>query len=1470
MSGEKATTSCNKFQANVFNTSKCQNCFKSRELHLLGDRDVEQAKPIYCSWLCLAPVGTDFDNPVQRSRKWQRRFFVLYEHGSLSYALDQQPSTLPQGTVSMSLCTDISDAESRTGQRNALCIKTPEQEIFIRGDNKEIINGWREQLSAYLRTNKHSQKKKRKVEPIANQEPSPAKMAATDLSFAPTEGASEGTPVRTSTDPQGPEWIPAGSGPPSSSAFDSVVGSSGQIQGEDRRSAEPVTRKERVGGAAVPRQGRMETRTSKREKLPSCADVVQTEAPPPQRRAKSLDRRTSDTVMTPDLLNFKKGWMVKLEENDQWKKYWFVLSADSLRYYRDPLAEEASDLEGEIDLAKCYSVSEYQVQRNYGFQIHTLRGVFTLSAMTAGIRENWIQVLMKNVHPANAPDVASLPGPPEVLPKPDVTQDSDVITDRRPPAKPRSLKEERQDGNHTAFDWAEFRPQAKLTAEAERQETGPPRSLELDYQERRRRREERRQRYERELLISFGREESGEKVSDGTERALSPKSQRRVEEEIEECWKQVERTVFRAERTLPLNSEARDTAEVEDLKIQLAESERLRLQLEAELTSHRLSQQQMVPPLRSEADFCSENTSKTSVNDLKDSQQTSTEQRLIGEDVTDALPLNSSSSAPRLPNVCLQHLEDFFPETEVSSALDGRHELCLTDGPELNFDAWNGLGREDCQRLSSSDTKTNNGELFTPENPAGKDGRSLTDVAPDLLLVKTLSKELELLSHQNAALHQHNQEVLNQLTEADREIERLKAELSSRYTEPHHLPEVEQQEKMRLEDLEKELSLRNQELLEAQMLIMSLRESEALTQLKNLTGSEGSEDENKNNTEKTDGYLLRCFEATEAKLTELERQLEESRLSCRELQQKNAELEEAGSLCSESLEKKLCEECERRLNGEGENRTVSSEDRTVSSEEKIRKVIQGMLLRQRVLGKLLGVIEGLGCEKETEEVEESPTVGSQLRREEEMWRETLNRLKEETRSDDPVDALVLEGAECQMVERQILLAGYDLLLRAEEERGGEGEGGWWGSEVERLKADTQRKISLLLRISSLSVSELDGLRPAADRLYPSLSEPPGPAHILHPTAIETLSRCRLKEKSERPPCPKCVSLLEENRQLKATWRPSKDVISTCCQTEESRDPDSEEMEIPPLGEHKLSEEMDEEGEVLSWRGKVKELEEQLFVSEGKTREEFEEKTRVLQLQHEAEMEKLKVTCERGLTSMEESLLKVVDELQRLHQQELEFLRREKDRLLEEEAAATAIALEAFRNAHRVELQREVQRSSSYGNAQMEDVHRQHREELDSFQRELDALSQQFSLRCLENRHLVQALDAERKALCQCQLENQDLRTRNQELSGHLAAEITRLCSLAKRDELPLGLEMDAFEMAITLRVKESEVQCLKQEIKSLRDDLQSALQDKRNASKKYTDVNTELSSVRAKADREAEELRENLRLAHHALRETSP
>ncbi|MGH0128008.1 UNVERIFIED_CONTAM: hypothetical protein FKN15_062415 [Acipenser sinensis] len=83
-----------------------------------------------------------------------------------------RPSTLPQGTINMNQCSDVIDGESRTGQRSSLCILVPDKEYFIRAENKEIINGWRETLIVYPRSNKQSQKKKRKVEP-----PTPQKIA---------------------------------------------------------------------------------------------------------------------------------------------------------------------------------------------------------------------------------------------------------------------------------------------------------------------------------------------------------------------------------------------------------------------------------------------------------------------------------------------------------------------------------------------------------------------------------------------------------------------------------------------------------------------------------------------------------------------------------------------------------------------------------------------------------------------------------------------------------------------------------------------------------------------------------------------------------------------------------------------------------------------------------------------------------------------------------------------------------------------------------------------------------------------------------------------------------------------------------------------------------------------------------------------------------------------------------------------
>ncbi|XP_069547615.1 early endosome antigen 1 isoform X6 [Brachyistius frenatus] len=578
---------CRKFQANIFNKSKCQNCFKPRESHLLNDEDLNQAKPIYGGWLLLAPEGTNFDNPLHRSRKWQRRFFILYEHGLLRYALDEMPSTLPQGTINMNQCSDVVDGESRTGQKNSLCILTPEKEHFIRAECKEIINGWQEALTVYPRTNKQNQKKKRKVDPPTHQEPGPAKVTVTSScsggsipclpsSIASAERVpmsratlwqeesrwsratipcsrsasclsqlsqsqpdssittqddggtmSAGRKVRvesgyfslekTKSDPspqsahhsQPPQHLPLSSSA-SSSSLGAPSSRRSQIIGrfEDGQHVERMdtssSNEPSANTVQIQRQGRSERRylTNKHEmsldagKDRSVPDVSSSSFSN-LRRAKSLDRRATESSMTPDLLNFKKGWMTKLYDDGMWKKHWFVLTDQTLRYYKDSIAEEASELDGEIDLSTCYDVKEFAVQRNYGFQILCKEGACTLSAMTSGIRRNWIQAIMKNVRPTIAPDVTrknislklsvlkprldclSLPDEkikghvmlepcPQVTPEPGLSPDvpkSDVHRQpaghnaSAPPSEPRKsrVRERRREGRSKTYDWSEFK-----------------------------------------------------------------------------------------------------------------------------------------------------------------------------------------------------------------------------------------------------------------------------------------------------------------------------------------------------------------------------------------------------------------------------------------------------------------------------------------------------------------------------------------------------------------------------------------------------------------------------------------------------------------------------------------------------------------------------------------------------------------------------------------------------------------------------------------------------------------------------------------------------------------------------------------------------------------------------------------------------------------------------------------------------
>uniref|UniRef100_A0A8C7FG43 TRIO and F-actin binding protein b n=1 Tax=Oncorhynchus kisutch TaxID=8019 RepID=A0A8C7FG43_ONCKI len=145
--------------------------------------------------------------------------------------------------------------------------------------------------------------------------------------------------------------------------------------------------------------------------------------------------------------------MSKLDENGEWKKHWFVLTDAGLRYYRDSGAEEKDDLDGEVDLKSCVKVSEFDVEKNYGFQIQTREAVVTLSAMTAGIRRNWIEVLRKSVRPSSSPDLTQLPDSSS-----DKENSRSLASSRRPPSRHGDAGSEFTTSTVRRFDCVELSP----------------------------------------------------------------------------------------------------------------------------------------------------------------------------------------------------------------------------------------------------------------------------------------------------------------------------------------------------------------------------------------------------------------------------------------------------------------------------------------------------------------------------------------------------------------------------------------------------------------------------------------------------------------------------------------------------------------------------------------------------------------------------------------------------------------------------------------------------------------------------------------------------------------------------------------------------------------------------------------------------------------------------------------------------
>ncbi|XP_014680874.1 PREDICTED: myosin phosphatase Rho-interacting protein-like [Priapulus caudatus] len=154
MASDGAKSNCRKFAPNMFNKNKCQACFKNKGSHSAEALENSKAarKVSKCGYLFVAPQNLDFGNPLDRTRRWQRRWFVLYDDGELTYSLDEHPDTIPQGVIDMNKCTDVLRSEGTTGHEYSITVTASGKSEYLKGTSREEINWWYDVLVMFPRS----------------------------------------------------------------------------------------------------------------------------------------------------------------------------------------------------------------------------------------------------------------------------------------------------------------------------------------------------------------------------------------------------------------------------------------------------------------------------------------------------------------------------------------------------------------------------------------------------------------------------------------------------------------------------------------------------------------------------------------------------------------------------------------------------------------------------------------------------------------------------------------------------------------------------------------------------------------------------------------------------------------------------------------------------------------------------------------------------------------------------------------------------------------------------------------------------------------------------------------------------------------------------------------------------------------------------------------------------------------------
>ncbi|MCJ8739141.1 hypothetical protein PDJAM_G00043770 [Pangasius djambal] len=1685
---------CHRFQANIFNKRKCQNCFRPAESHTLTESDLHAAKPVKAGWLLLAPEGIDFLNPAHKNRKWQRRYFILYEHGLLRYALDEMPGTLPQGSVNMSECSDVLDASSQTSFCNSLRLCFSDRAYYIRTENEENITGWQENLLIHTNAAKTNQKKRRREQtlplhnlkkhtlPERNQvsdgsnsnyilnpscssdgrstkKRSPDNSRTTssisikqsvnigdvntrigaegisvgrcgskDTSGSDMGGVEVGCPLSSSPGAghhEEPKELSGKGGvhsssrmkransPDTSSISSYLFSTLSQLPthfstnaaksregiesgysslektrsdaedahtgpDQDYRRSQVISQFEQENGMHMPAR---EQCSSSSISTCSAAEYDQDEranhstarafarghgasgvSASTCRRSKSLERNLAEHTPTPDLLNFKKGWMSRLGEDGKWRKHWFVLTSQSLRFYRDSVAEEAADLDGEINLSTCYDITDFPVQRNYGFQIHTKDGVFTLCATTSGIRRNWIQAVMKTVQTSAAPDVTcSLP---QNVPMGMVSEckfpfasNSSCLEEEE---KRSSVGERRREGHYKTFDWAEFSHMRKKREALSRQSgieselvcgdfvpPAPASSPEDPVTS----------------SITVAHTETGEaphvtKPADSSPLmvrssivASKPSDQKSTEVGGVDFFNNITNAQMEEKKETDLYPSP-SPATFSSLSVQTEWQWELELQTlhrelkavyersEREGREYKLSEARLQTELSGSLDCLHEMESKLQKTEatLRERESELEELRSCLEEVSGRL--KAAEEAQALKDVRLQRHLRLLEESQE------RERRSLSESLEHAEKR----GKELEERLMQT-------EAMLQKMPTGG-------------IVEQLERKC--------------QELQNQLDESDRELSRLQARLQNEetlyYDMEHNYEQVceelevvrgtlqncervcEERFRIQLEQQQEKLNRKERELQEvflkkgcssAPLEIsehMWLNDTSHHLQESPSTGKKvgsfGFGDLGKQPVAQGDEQVISVIQALESKLCDTEERLQEITVHLQQQQQKlgdkvNAlKVDEQWSvqIPNESLglgnrddkpDGKCCGIIREKTATNTKVNLVTNKMLNFDLQEALQEegtspekcLSRGMTSRMLSLEALVIQRMASALKHPSKQLLEGI---SELQSQTKALREAYDGSPEGpvTRNYSQLFSYYQEMGEagCSLDECEIYrmcmkaelayLTYTNHLYNPEEENGSQAFNVPFCLWSEVTPFDTKEETSSKkgLRLSDVSVPELlpckeqtqgekvgycpgdmykdslvvelqaqaRSLQALSEQLHP-LDEDVGVLSELSPVLLRTVlfqailaymsSRLHvamqrqvrlLQDQWEQAACQcrRLEGLLQEQaeryeeklredrvvievaelarvsaetavqikgqevQQLEAEFEKKLQELQQIHEEEmtclHECSIQSQSQTVTPTessnGDGKLS--------VTAMKERISELELQIRCLEDEIRKGD---ANTLRHAYEQELETLKVTCELGFNSMEQSHQRVIVEMQRQHQIEVEQLLEEKERVLQEETNATIAAIEAMRKAHKEELEKSQKAQQNGASTDISKLHAQFKDELDSLHRELEVLSEQYSQKCLENAHLSRAIETERQALISAERDNQELHTRNRELNKHLVAELSLMqaCVNGGVDQSELFQGKDVIQLEVALRVKESEIQCLKQEISSLKEELQA-------------------------------------------------